>query len=140
MKNIVFHLLFIIISMYGLAQKQTIEPCDSVSQLVKKYFNERNSEGLYSLGGEVFHSQISEATFRQICEANLFPFGFLQQLELETTRESIYHYKAVFAYGTLGFLMSLDKTNKIETFLFKDYINEKSGNEAAATAVHYRQK
>lgn len=95
---------------------------DSVFTLVYKYFNERQAESIYTLAGELFKKQLSPETFKRIADQQLFPLGPIRQSSLISFQNNkLSTYKLDFDSGTLQLLMTLDKDDKLELFLFQPY-------------------
>jgi len=95
---------------------------DSVFTLVYKYFNERQAESIYTLAGELFKMQLSPETFKRIADQQLFPLGPIRQSSLISFQNNkLSTYKLDFDSGTLQLLMTLDKDDKLELFLFQPY-------------------
>ncbi len=95
---------------------------DSVFTLVYKYFNEHQAESIYSLAGEQFRKQLSPESFKQVAERQLFPLGPIRQSSLISfVNNKMSTYKLEFDSGNLQLLMTLDKQDKLELFLFKPY-------------------
>ena len=113
-------------SILSFAQNSTQHKVDSVCELVKKYFNEKSSSQLYSLTGQAFKTALSPDAFKTVCDNNLFPLGEMKQVLYEKNDNGVSKYKAVFGSVNLSLLISLDKNDKIELFLFKPYIDEKA--------------
>ena len=106
---------------------------DSVTLLVKKYFNAKDADALYALSGEAFKSQLSAEQFKQISNNNLFPLGTMQTT-FESNANGVNKYKAVFTTGgVLAMYVSLDNKDKLYTFLFKPYIDETNKKTDVAT-------
>jgi len=101
-------------------QKQT----DSIIVLLQKHFNNKNAEAIYALTGESFQKSISKETFNGISQNQLFPLGAFTNYSFERVKNGVVKYKADFTAATLGLYLSIDKANKLETFLFKAYVNE----------------
>jgi len=98
---------------------------DSVFTLVHKYFNERQAESIYELAGELFKKQLSPETFKKIADQQLFPLGPIRQSSLISFQNNkLSTYKLEFDSGVLQLLMTLDKDDKLELFLFKPYKEE----------------
>jgi CubicO group peptidase (beta-lactamase class C family) len=107
------------------AQSQQELKNDSVFTLVKKYFNERQAESIYSLAGEEFKKQLNIEGFKDIAQRQLFPIGPIRQSSLISfVNNKMSTYKLEFDTGTLQLLMTLDKNDKLELFLFKPYKEE----------------
>jgi CubicO group peptidase (beta-lactamase class C family) len=112
-------------SMSAFAQSQQQLKNDSVFTLVKKYFNERQAESIYSLAGEQFRKQLSSDAFKDIADRQLFPIGPIRQSSLISfVNNKMSTYKLEFDSGMLQLLMTLDKDDKLELFLFKPYKDE----------------
>ena len=117
----IFIILFVSINSICYAQQQKI---DSVCRLVKKYFNEKNTDSMYALTGSDFRKELTADAFISVCNNNLFPLGEMKQTILESYDGGIAKYKAIFNSVNLTLLLSLDKKDKIEVFLFKQYEDE----------------
>ncbi|MBS1530942.1 MAG: hypothetical protein JSU01_11575, partial [Bacteroidetes bacterium] len=63
------------VSAQSIQQRKT----DSIFQLVKKYFNLKQSDPIYELAGEAFHKAMSAETFRYVAANQLFPVGEIKQ-------------------------------------------------------------
>lgn len=95
---------------------------DSVFALVKKYFNERQAESIYSLAGEQFKKEISTETFKYVAESQLFPAGPIRESSLVSfvnNKES--RYKLTFDAVVLQMNISLDHDDKLDQLIFKPY-------------------
>ena len=70
-------LLLTLISMDKLLPAQTIQQqkVDSVCQLVKQYFNEKNATKIYELTGDAFNKQLSLEVFKNIADIIYFRSG-----------------------------------------------------------------
>jgi len=101
-------------------QKQT----DSIIVLIQKHFNNKDAGAIYDLTGESFQKSISKETFNGISQNQLFPLGEFTTYSFERIKNGVVKYKADFTAATLGLYLSVDKKNKLETFLFKAYVNE----------------
>lgn len=117
----IFIILLISISNICYAQQQKI---DSVCSLLKKYFNEKNTDSVYALTGSDYKKAFSADAFKNICNNNLFPLGEMKQTVLESYEEGIASYKATFNSINFTLVLSLDKKDKIEALIFKPYIDE----------------
>jgi hypothetical protein len=91
-----------------------------------KKFNEKDVAGLYALTGDAFKKALSYETLLAFCNNNLFPLGEIKELSFEKETNGICKYKSVFSTVSLSLFLGLDKTDKIETFLFKPYVDEKA--------------
>src|SRR5450432_4029389 len=83
MKKILLLLVFSCVSNLLPAQEIGQQKTDSVCLLIKKYFNEKNSDKIYALVGEVFKNAISANAFKNFCDNNLFPIGEMKETVLE---------------------------------------------------------
>jgi CubicO group peptidase (beta-lactamase class C family) len=120
MRKMLPFLVLITMNLVCYAQPQQ-QKVDSVRALVKKYFNEKSAQKLYDLAGESFHKQLPWETFETISNTNLFPLGEMKETIFEGNANGVSKYKAVFATVDLDLLLSLDKADKIETFLLRPY-------------------
>jgi CubicO group peptidase (beta-lactamase class C family) len=117
--------IFCLTSVVASAQSQQQRKNDSVFTLVYKYFNERQAEPIYNLAGELFKKQLSLETFKYIADKQLFPLGPIRQQSLISFQNNkLSTYKLEFDSGILQLLMTLDKEDKLELFLFKPYKEE----------------
>ncbi|MGI8950949.1 MAG: serine hydrolase domain-containing protein [Chitinophagaceae bacterium] len=123
MKKIIIVILLLALNFFSFSQTQQ-QKIDSVCVLVKKYFNEKNVQQLYNMAGAAFRKELSLETFEKVCDNNLFPLGEIKETVFEKNNEGVSKYKAVFNSVNLSLLLSLDSTNKIETFLFQPYAND----------------
>jgi CubicO group peptidase (beta-lactamase class C family) len=127
-KTILSASIVVIICIHSLsasAQSQQQLKNDSVFALVKKYFNERQAESIYSLAGEQFRKQLSSDAFKDIAQRQLFPIGPIRQSSLISfVNNKMSTYQLEFDSGMLQLLMTLDKDDKLELFLFKPYREE----------------
>lgn len=120
--RLIILLSLVFISVKSLAQTQQ-QRVDSVFQLVKKQFNTKQADSLYSLAGADLKKDLLIETFRNICVNQLFPLGKIQQASLISFQNNkISTYKLTFGSGNiLQLLMSLDDVNKLQLFLFQPY-------------------
>jgi CubicO group peptidase (beta-lactamase class C family) len=116
------------------AQNHQRQKTDSVSLLVLKMFNEKDAAGLYALTGDTFKKALSYENFLLVCNNNLFPLGEIKEVSFEKETNGICKYKSVFSTMSLGLFIGLDKTDKIETFLFKPYVDEKAKKSQKAAS------
>lgn len=107
------------------ASAQSIEQrkTDSVFQLVKKQFNNKQPDSLYALGGVDLKKALIIEAFRNICNNQLFTLGQIQQSSLISfVNNKFATYKLQFNTGNvLQLLMSLDDQDKLKVFLFQPY-------------------
>ena len=117
--------LLLAFSLNSFAQSRQQLKNDSVFALVKKYFNERQSEEIYALGGEQFKKQLTPETFKYVTDKQLFPLGPIREASLMSfVNNKMSTYKLTFDAGMLQLLMTLDGDDKLELFLFKPYKEE----------------
>jgi len=109
---------------FSFAQTAQQQKIDSVCELVKQFFNEKKSEALYELAGEDFRKQLSAEVFQKICSFSLFPLGEIKKSVFESHSNGLSKYKLDFGAREMALYLSLDKLDKIETLLFKPYLNE----------------
>jgi CubicO group peptidase (beta-lactamase class C family) len=126
MKRLSLIIISISISLISCTQNPIHEKTDSVSSLVLKEFNSKNTTALYALTGDAFKKALSSESFSSICQNNLFPLGEIKEAPFEKETNGICAYKAVFNSMNLTMLIGLDKTGKIETLLFKPYVDATS--------------
>ncbi len=103
------------------AQDTQQQKIDSVCQLVKKYWNEKNPDKIYAMAGDEFRQQLSLENFKKVYSEKLVFLGEMKETVFESYSNGVNKYKAVFPSTDLSFFLSLDKNNKIGTFLFKPY-------------------
>jgi len=108
------------------AQATRQQKIDSVCRLVQQYFNEKSIDKLYELTGEAFKKALPEENFKSVCVNNLFPLGEIKKAEFENLTNGVSRYKAIFTTINLTLLISLDKAEKIETFIFSPYKDVKA--------------
>jgi CubicO group peptidase (beta-lactamase class C family) len=94
---------------------------DSVCALVKKYINEKNAQKLYDLTGESFHKELPLESFKNVSTTGLFPLGVMKEAIFEEYANGVSKHKAVFTNGVFDLLLSLDKSDKLETFGLRPY-------------------
>jgi CubicO group peptidase (beta-lactamase class C family) len=117
--------IFCLTSVIASAQSVQQRKNDSVFTLVNKYFNERQADPIYELAGKLFKEQLSPETFKRIADQQLFPLGAIRQSSLISFQNNkLSTYKLDFDSGTLQLLMTLDKDDKLELFLFQPYKQE----------------
>ncbi|HVW13246.1 MAG TPA: hypothetical protein VHB54_05480, partial [Mucilaginibacter sp.] len=90
---------------------------DSVFALVKKYFNAKQADSIYSLAGNAFRKELSPETFRYVAQNQLFPVGEIKDTSLLSfVNDKTATYKLAFDSGLLQLQMSLDDKDKLELF------------------------
>jgi CubicO group peptidase (beta-lactamase class C family) len=125
MKRTFLLIISILVSFILPAQSLIQHKTDSVSRLVLKDFNENNAAALYALTGDAFKKALTYDAFLTVCTNNLFPLGEMKEAIFENESNGLNTYKAVFSSMTLTLLLSLDPSEKIQTFLFKPYVDDK---------------
>src|ERR1700755_3187001 len=125
MKSYFMQYLVVIFCLFSLtvtAQTRQQRKNDSVFTLVMKYFNERQADPIYSLAGEQFKKELSADAFKRVADGQLFTLGPIRQSSLVSfLNNKLSTYRLEFDSGTLQLLMTLDKQDKLELFLFKPY-------------------
>lgn len=81
---------------------------------------------MYALTGNDFKKVLSANAFKSVSDNSLFPLGEMKQAVLESYDEGVASYKTVFNAVNLTMILSLDKSDKIETFLFKPYVDKRA--------------
>ncbi|HAL83429.1 MAG TPA: hypothetical protein DCO83_15310 [Mucilaginibacter sp.] len=131
MKSTFSILLLFIIATSASAQSRQQQKVDSVFTIVKKYFNLKNADAIYNLAGEDFQKELSIDAFNDVAGKQLFPLGEIKESSLISfVNNNVATYKLKFSSLTLQLLMSLDKRDKLELFLFQEYI-EPLGDKTA---------
>ncbi|HEY5325631.1 MAG TPA: serine hydrolase domain-containing protein [Mucilaginibacter sp.] len=124
-------LLFIVTATASLAQSRQQQKVDSVFAIVKKYFNLKNADAIYNLAGDAFQNELNIDTFNNVANKQLFPLGQIKVSSLISfVNNNVATYKLKFDSMTLQLLMSLDKRDKLDLFLFQEYI-EPVGDKTA---------
>lgn len=131
MRPVLIFLFCLVISFSAAAQSIQQRKNDSLFVLVKKYFNAKQADSIYSLAGAAFRKELTAETFRYVCANQLFPAGQINQSSLLSfVNNKVSTYKLVFDSGALQLLMSLDDKDKLELFLFRPF-EEDLGNKKA---------
>ena len=113
------------------AQSRQQQKVDSVFVQVKKYFNQKNADAIYNMAGDAFQKELTIDAFQTVATKNLFPLGEIRESSLVSfVNNSVATYKLRFDSITLQLLMSLDKKDKLELFLFQQYTDP--GNNKTA--------
>jgi CubicO group peptidase (beta-lactamase class C family) len=129
MKLISAFFLFFILTSASFAQSLQQRKVDSMFLQVKKYFDEKNADAIYNLAGNDFQKELSIDTFDTVAAKELFPLGEIKESSLISfVNNAVATYKIKFEAKTLQLLISLDKRDKLELFLFQDYV-EPAGNK-----------
>jgi CubicO group peptidase (beta-lactamase class C family) len=126
----VFFLSFIMVSAAS-AQSRQQQKVDSVFQQVKTYFNQKNADAIYNMAGAGFQKELSIDAFLDVANKQLFPLGQIKESSLTSfVNNNIATYKLKFDAITLQLLMSLDKRDKLDLFLFQEYVEPLSNKTA----------
>jgi len=113
------------------AQSRQQQKVDSAFREVKTYFNQKNADAIYNMGGADFQKELSIDAFSDVANKQLFPLGEIKESPLVSfVNNNVATYKLKFDSMTLQLLMSLDKHDKLELFLFQPYV-EPVGNKTA---------
>ena len=122
MKLTPFIFLFFIISAAASAQSRQQQKVDSVFQQVKTYFNQKNADAIYNMAGAGFQKELTIDAFLNVANKQLFPLGAIKESSLSSfVNNKVATYKLKFEGITLQLLMSLDKRDKLDLFLFQEY-------------------
>ncbi|WP_462220460.1 serine hydrolase domain-containing protein [Ferruginibacter sp.] len=125
--------IFLVVCLFSLfscdtnSQNSQQDKIEAVQKKVVKLFNEKNADGLYALTGAGFKKQLSEESFKNVAENNLFPLGEIKSAEFEKFEKGISKYKVTADAAILSMYLSLDSLDMIQTFLFQPYKKEVSG-------------
>jgi len=119
------------------AQSRQQQKVDSVFQEVKKYFNQKNADAIYNMAGADFQNELSIDAFNDVTGKQLFPLGEIKESSLISfVNNSVATYKLKFASITLQLLMSLDKKDKLQLFLFQEYREPPADKTALAATTN----
>jgi CubicO group peptidase (beta-lactamase class C family) len=119
-----FYLIVSFCSLTVLAQDGQKERIDVVQVKLVQFFNAQNIDSLYGLTGTGFKKNLTAATFKTVCENNLFPLGNIRASEFEKIDKGVSKYKATFETAILSMYLSLDEDGLLSTFLFQPYKKE----------------
>jgi CubicO group peptidase (beta-lactamase class C family) len=104
------------------AQSRQQVKTDSVFALVQRFFNAKQADSLYTLGGEQFKKALTPEGFRSVANQQLFPMGDIKGSSLiNFVNNKVSTYKLIFGTVTLQLQMSLDQDNKLDLFLFQPF-------------------
>ena len=128
-------LLFFVIVSAASAQSRQQQKVDSVFAMVKKYFNLKNADAIYNMAGDAFQKELNIDTFSSVANKQLFPLGQIKESSLVSfVNNSTATYKLKFNSITLQLLMNLDQRDKLQLFLFQQYV-EPVGDKTALVAT-----
>ena len=128
-------LLFLTMANALSAQSRQQQKVDSIFQQVKKYFNLKNADAIYNLGGKDFQNELDINAFSDVANKQLFPLGAIRESSLVSfVNNSIGTYNLKFDSLKLQLLISLDQRDKLQLFLFQPY-KEPVGDKTALVAT-----
>ena len=131
MRLLFFVLSYLLMATQSIAQSRQQQKVDSVFQLVKQYFNQKNADAIYNMAGADFEKELSISTFSDIANKQIFPFGKIKESTLISfVNNSTAIYKLKTDTVTLQLSISLDQKEKLQIFLFQRY-QEPVGNKTA---------
>lgn len=113
-----FAFLLLLITFSAAAQTPETTSFDALTERSRTFFNQQ-SDSLYALMADVPRAQLSAAQLSQALQGLKAQLGNWQTADRRSVKDGIARYKATFEKGTLDFYLSLDKTGKIYTFLFR---------------------
>ncbi|TAG90116.1 MAG: DUF3887 domain-containing protein [Bacteroidetes bacterium] len=125
MKKIGLLLLVILFVTNIFGQNAIKDKNDSIAKIAKNFYNQDDYEKLYTLMGEKFKEQLDFLKFKETFSGLKQQLGNWQTSEFIKVKEKNSHYKATFEATPLSFYISLDEKEKIFTFLFKPFKDEK---------------
>jgi CubicO group peptidase (beta-lactamase class C family) len=138
MRSAFIILLLFIMASTASAQSRQQQKVDSVFKLVKTYFNQKNADAIYNMAGNDFQNQLSIDAFSDVTNKQLFPLGKIKESSLISfVNNSVATYKLKLDSITLQLLMSLDPHDKLQLFLFQQYI-EPPGDKTALVPTSNR--
>lgn len=122
MKKIAFTAITIFILHTGFTQTNNAyqTTLDSISKIVIHYLQTKQTDSIYALAGADFKNQLTAETFKSISENQIYPLNDFKNVTFVNTTNGINKYK-VTGSPDLQLLISLDKENKLETFLVQPY-------------------
>ena len=104
MKRLFLLIISISDSVVLLAQSVLQQRTDSVSRIVLKKFNEKDTAGLYELTVELLKSIKLFEDCLSVCNNNLFPLGEMKEARFEKETNGICKYKSVFVSMNVTFI------------------------------------
>ena len=119
-----FSLIIVLVVHIGFGQTNNAykSTLDSVSKIVIHYLQTKQSDSIYALAGANFKSQLTAESFKSISENQVYPLNDFQHVTYLNTANGINKYK-IDGTPDLQLLISLDKNNKLETFLIQPFSN-----------------
>jgi CubicO group peptidase (beta-lactamase class C family) len=136
MKYAVFFLTIILLmNLSAAAQSRQQQKVDSVFHSVEKYFNQKNADAIYNMAGADFQKELTIDAFHDVTGKQLFPLGDIKKSSLLSfVNNNVATYKLEFANMTLQLMVSLDKRDKLDLFLFQEY-DEPAADKTAMVAT-----
>jgi CubicO group peptidase (beta-lactamase class C family) len=111
----------------GASSPNTDDKTDKQAQLIRKYFNQKNTDSIYALTNDAFKKKVSGEVLKQSFEAQLFPYGAITNFQFIKSVNNVSKYKADIGTIALQILVGLDKEGKVETFFVQPFKDENSG-------------
>jgi CubicO group peptidase (beta-lactamase class C family) len=127
MKLIRFSYLYLAITLtfcssVTFAQSRQQVKTDSIFALVQRFFNAKQADSIYALGGDRFKKALTREAFRSIADQQLFPMNDIKGSSLISfVNNNVATYKLIFEAVTLQLQMGLDQNNKLDLFLFQPF-------------------
>ncbi len=122
MKKFLFTIIMFLIIHAGFSQTSMgyQSKLDSVSKMVIHYLQTKQTDSIYALAGEQFRNQIDAKNFNSVLDNQIYPLNDFQHITYVNVTNGINKYKIA---GTpeLQLLISIDKDNKLETFLIQPF-------------------
>src|SRR5271170_5409451 len=138
MRSALTILFLFIMASASFAQSRQQQKVDSMFLQVKKYFNLKNADAIYNMAGNDFQKELSIDAFSDVANRQLFPLGEIKESSLLSfVNNSVGTYKLKLDSTTLQLLISLDKRDKLELFLFQNYV-EPVGDKTALVQTSNR--
>ena len=117
-----FAIAIVFCSSAASAQSRQQIKTDSIFALVQRFFNAKQADSIYSLGGERFKKALTPEGFRSIANQQLFPMNGIKGSSLISfVNNNVATYKLIFEAVTLQLQMGLDQNNKLDLFLFQPF-------------------
>jgi hypothetical protein len=122
MKKVILALLTFSFIEIGHSQENSTSnsALDSISHKVIYYLQSKQPDSIYAIAGQKFKTALTKENFKSIAEGQLFPLNNFQNVVYIKTIDGINKYK-VSGSPELQLLISLDKENKLETFLIQPF-------------------
>lgn len=124
-KKIIFCCLIVFFISTIHAQNSFKQKNDSLALLSQKLFNEDKYEELYALMGEKFKESLNFEKFSQTFSGLKKQLGKWDKNEFINIKEKTSHYKATFEGAILSFYINVDEKNKIFTYLFRPFKDDR---------------